>query len=175
MCIHRSKETASTHAHHKLSNTRAQKSLWYTFVRPTHTSVLEEKHTFTCSHRYVHRYPERSMHTFQNTHTHTLRATRQLMPICKKQTGADWHWGWRLGSYKPPPLTNQNILPSRQPLQQGAGLSKHWGGEDDPQLVLCRPLRGLSSNGFPEPGQGTEQKGALVESTHQPITVTERH
>lgn len=144
-----------------------------------------EAHTYLCARgkTHIHMFTQvctqvpRKEHAYipKYTHTHTLRATRQLMPICKKQTGADWHWGWRLGSYKPPPLTNQNILPSRQPLQQGAGLSKHWGGEDDPQLVLCRPLRRLSSNGFPEPGQGTEQKGALVESTHQPITVTERH
>lgn len=122
-----------------------------------HRYLCAQVKTFTCSHRCVHRYPERSMHTFQHTHTQ-LRATWQLMLICKKQRGADWHWGWRLGSYKPPPLTNPNILPSRQPLQQSACLSKHWGGEDSPQLVLCRPLRGLSSNGFPSPGNGQKRR-----------------
>lgn len=118
----------------------------------------------------------RKKHAYIPKHTYKEPHGNLCLYAKSRLVQTEWHWGWRLGSYKPPPLTNQNILPSRQPLQQSACLSKHWGGEDGPQLVLCRPLRGLSSNGFPEPRQRTEQKGAaLVECTHQPITVTERH
>lgn len=71
----------------------------------------------------------------------------------------------------PTSLTNRKIEPSRQALHQGECLPEHWGGENGPQRELCPPPRGLPSNGKSR----IEGNPPPRKSTHQPITVTERH